>query len=115
MTRADTVGVEFGALGAALAGEVRVSQGFAGMVVAREATLEQAVSRTVVAQQVTINRPSAIGILIAQQVHGNVRPLLDWRGALAAGAVLGIGAAIGIAARTTREAANRGGIGIRRR
>lgn len=106
-TRADTVGVEFGSLGAALAGEVRVSQGFAGMVVAREATLEQAISRTVVAQRVTINRPSAIGILIAQQVEGSVRPLLDWRGALAAGTALGVAALIRTAITATREPAGR--------
>ena len=115
-TRADTVGVEFGAIGAAMAGEVRVSQGFAGSILAREATLEQAIARTVIAQRVTINRPSAIGILIAQQVHGDVKPLLDWRGALAAGAVIGLGAAIGIVVRTGDREVRRRGVGpIRRR
>jgi len=84
-TRADSVGVEFGSLGAALAGEARVTQGFAGIVAAREATVEQAVVRTMIAQRVTINRPSAVLVLIAQRVEGEVRPLLDWRGALVAG------------------------------
>jgi hypothetical protein len=115
-TRADTVGVEFGAVGAAFAGEVRVTQGFAGSILAREATLEQAVARNVIAQRVTINRPSAIGILIAQHVHGDVRPLIDWRGALAAGAVIGLGAAIGIVVRTGEREARRRNLGpIRRR
>ena len=114
-TRADTVGVEFGAIGAALAGEVRVTQGFAGSIIARDATLEQAIARTVIAQRVTINRPSAIGILIAQQVHGDVKPLLDWRGALAAGAVIGLAAAIGIAVRSGEREARRRGLGLARR
>jgi hypothetical protein len=84
-TRADSVGVEFGSIGAALAGEARVSQGFAGVVGAREATIEQAVVRTLIAQRVTILRPSAVLVLIAQKVEGEVRPLLDWRGGVAAG------------------------------
>ena len=87
-----------------------------GSIIAREATLEQGVARNVIAQQVTINRPSAIGILIAQHVDGDVRPMLDWRGALAAGAVIGLGAAIGIAVRTGEREVRRRGIGpIRRR
>jgi len=106
-TRADSVGVEFGAVGAALAGEVRVTQGFAGSVVAREATLEQVISRTVIAQRVAINRPSAIGILIAQHVQGDVRPLLDWRGALAAGVAVGVAAAIGLVVRGGGEQTGR--------
>ncbi len=114
-TRADTVGVEFGAIGAAFAGEVRVTQGFAGSIIAREATLEQGIARNVIAQRVTINRPSAIGILIAQHVHGDVRPILEWRGALAAGAVIGLGAAIGIAVRTGEREARRRGLGPLRR
>ena len=94
-TRADTVSVEFGSIGAALAGEARVSQGYAGLIVAREATVEQALVRTMIAQRVTINRPSAVLILIAQRVDGSVRPLLDWRGALAAG--LGVAAVTAVA------------------
>ena len=94
-TRADTVSVEFGSIGAALAGEARVSQGYAGLLVAREATVEQALVRTMIAQRVTINRPSAVLILIAQRVDGSVRPLLDWRGALAAG--LGVAAVTAVA------------------
>ena len=94
-TRADTVSVEFGSIGAALAGEARVSQGYAGLIVAREATVEQALVRTMIAQRVKINRPSAVLILIAQRVDGSVRPLLDWRGALAAG--LGVAAVTAVA------------------
>jgi hypothetical protein len=42
------------------------------------------------AAHVTIERTTAVGILIAKQVDGSVRPLLDWRGALALGASLGL-------------------------
>ncbi len=38
----------------------------------------------------TIRQPSAVLLLIAGRVEGSVRPLLDWRGGLAAG----IGAAL---------------------
>ena len=103
-TRADTASVEFGSIGAALAGEARLSQGYAGIIVAREATAEQAIVRTMIAQHVTINRPSAVLVLIAQRVDGSVRPLLDWRGALAAG--LGI-AAVTAAVRGASELRDR--------
>jgi hypothetical protein len=88
--RADRLGVEFGSVGAALTGQVKVSQGMAGTVVAREATLEQSLVRTVVAQRVTVNRPTGVLVMIAQHVSGDVRPLLDWRGALVAGAAFGL-------------------------
>ena len=42
--------------------------------------------RTLIAQEVTINRPTGVLVMIAQRVSGDVRPVLDWRGALAAGA-----------------------------
>ncbi|MEO5964741.1 MAG: hypothetical protein ABIR11_04690 [Candidatus Limnocylindrales bacterium] len=100
--RADRVSVEFGGLGAALAGDIRVSQGYAGAVAAREAVIEQAVVRTLVAQHVTINRPSAVLVLIAQKVTGDVRPVLDWRGALAFGAAFGLISAVASAVRRTR-------------
>jgi hypothetical protein len=43
-----------------------------------------------VAQHVTFSRPSAALVLIAQRVSGDVRVLLDWRGALAFGAAFGL-------------------------
>jgi hypothetical protein len=88
--RADRLGVEFGAIGAALAGEARVTQGIAGSVAARDAILEQSLVRTLIAQRVTVNRPTGVLVMIAQQVSGEVRPLLDWRGALVAGAAFGL-------------------------
>jgi hypothetical protein len=88
--KADRLGVEFGSIGVALASEARVSQGVAGSIAAREVTLEQGFVRTMFAQRVVINRPSAVLVMIAQHVSGDVRPLLDWRGALAAGAAIGL-------------------------
>lgn len=88
--RADRVGVEFGSVGASLAGELRVTQGMASSVVAREATLEQSLVRTLIAQRVTVARPTGVLVMIAQHVSGDVRPVVDWRGALAFGAGLGV-------------------------
>ena len=98
--RAEKVGVEFGSVGAALAGELNVSQGFAGTVVARSATIEQGIARTVIAGRVSFSRPSAVLVLIAAKVEGEVRPLLDWRGALAAGTAFGL---ISLIAKAVRE------------
>jgi hypothetical protein len=106
-TRADTASVEFGSMGATLAGEARLSQGYAGIMVAREATVEQALVRTMIAQRVTINRPSAVLVLVAQRVDGSVRPLLDWRGALAAGLGVAAVAALVRGASELRELAAR--------
>ena len=81
---------------------MRVTQGLAGNVVAREATLEQALVRTVIAQRVTIRRPSAVLVLIAARVEGDVRPLLDWRGAIAAVLALGLASAVARGVRARR-------------
>jgi hypothetical protein len=42
------------------------------------------------AVDVTLERATAVGILIAGRVNGSVRPLLDWRSALAFGAAFGL-------------------------
>ena len=83
-----------GALGAAMGGEISVSQGFAGTILTQRATVEQAFVRTMIAQNVEVRRPSAVLIVIAQRVSGDVRVLLDWRGALAFGAAFGVLAAL---------------------
>lgn len=92
--RATTVNIEMGALGAALAGEVSVTQGFARTVVAREVHLDQALAQSILADRVTMKAGSAALIIIARRVDGQVRALLDWRGALALGA--GIGAVVAL-------------------
>ena len=83
------------AVGAAIGDDVRVTQSTSGFVAARgEATVDQSLVGTLIGDRVTIRQPSAVFLLIARQVDGTVRPLLDWRGALAAGAV--VGAVIGL-------------------
>lgn len=88
--RGDRVGVELGALGAGLAGELRITQGAAGTVIARSATVEQSFVRTMIAGEVHAARPMGVFVLLAGRVNGDVRPVLDWRGALAFGAVTGL-------------------------
>jgi len=94
--------VEWGGVGPVAAGEVRVTQGLVGNVLAREATIDQGFVRTLVAQRVTVARPSAALVVLAARVDGEVRALLDWRGALALGLGVGIVTAISRALRRTR-------------
>jgi hypothetical protein len=87
----ERVSVEMGAIGGAFGGEVRVTQSIANYVLSRgDATMDQSFVNTLIADRVTIRQPSAVILLIARHVDGSVRPLLDWRGALAAGAVAGL-------------------------
>jgi len=87
--RAERISVQMGGIGAVMAGEVDLSQGVAGSILAQRARIDQSFVRTLIAQQVEIHRPSAVLVLIAQRVSGDVRPLLDWRGALVLGATFG--------------------------
>ena len=92
--RAERIDIERGALGAALADEVEISQSIVTSVVAREVELGQVVARTIVAAEVTVEQPSLIGVLLAWKVNGDVRPLLDWRGALALGGIVAVALAL---------------------
>jgi hypothetical protein len=87
--RADNVVVEQGALGAALADRVEVSRGYARSILARQVQLDSAAARVIVAADVTAER-TAVMFLIARRVAGDVRVLLDWRGAVAFGAAVGL-------------------------
>ena len=90
IARADRVTVGMGAVGLAVAGAVDVNRGFARTVIARDVRLEQAGARTVIANTATFDRTSGALVVIAARAEGNVRTLLDWRGALAFGAAFGI-------------------------
>jgi hypothetical protein len=61
---------------------------------ARDVTLDQGAVWNLAAGRVTFRRSGFAGIVIARQVDGEVRALLDWRGALAFGAVVGLLVAI---------------------
>ena len=88
--RADRVAVDRGSVGAALTGDLQVTQGMARTVLAREAHIEQSYVRTLIAGRVVAERPTGVLVMIARHVSGDIRPVLDWRGALAAGAGLGL-------------------------
>jgi hypothetical protein len=92
--RGDRVSVEMGAIGGAIAGEVRITQGAAGTILARDVRIEQAGIRTIIANHVHVERTTGVLFLIARRVDGDVRALLDWRGALAFGAAFGIVASL---------------------
>lgn len=93
--RADTLEVQRGAVGAAMSNELTVTQGAVGTVLAGNARLDQSIARVLVARHVVVERPSIVGVLVARRVSGDVRVLLDWRGALILGAVLGLIARVG--------------------
>jgi hypothetical protein len=89
--RGDRVSLEMGAVGAAVGDDVRVTQSVAGFVAGRgDATVDQSLVSTLIGDRITMRQPSAVLVLIARHVDGSVRPLLDWRGALAAGAAVGL-------------------------
>jgi hypothetical protein len=67
-----------------------MSQSAARSIVAREAHLEQSAAQMIVAQEVHIEKGSNALIVIARRVDGEVRTLLDWRGAIALGAAFGV-------------------------
>ena len=78
-----------------------MTQGYARAVLARDVHIRQGGAGSVVAANVTFEKQSGAFLLLARRVEGEVRTVLDWRGALAAGAALGI--AIGLLARRKHE------------
>ncbi len=86
--RADSISVDQGAVGAAMADRVEISRGYARSILARQVQLDRAAARVIVAADVKAER-SAVMFLVARRVSGDVRVLLDWRGALAFGAIAG--------------------------
>jgi hypothetical protein len=90
VARADRLTVRQGGVGAAMAGSFELTQGGVRSVLARDARLEQSFAQSIMANQVTMGRGSGALVVIARRVQGDVRVLLDWRGALAFGAALGL-------------------------
>jgi hypothetical protein len=88
--RADRIDVQMGAIGAVMSRDLSITQGGAGSVLAQDVQVDQSFVRTLVAREVTFRKPSAALVVIAQRVSGDVRVLLDWRGALAFGAAFGL-------------------------
>lgn len=92
--RGERISVELGAIGVAIGSDVSVTQGFARTVLARNAVVHQGGARTIVAGNVTLEGKSSTIILVARKVEGDVRTVLDWRGALAVGAGLALAAGL---------------------
>jgi hypothetical protein len=90
LARAERVSVEMGGIGLAIGGDVRVTQGGVSNILARDVTIEQAGVRTIVANNVKVERTTGVFVMIARHVEGDVRTILDWRGAIAFGAAFGV-------------------------
>lgn len=90
LARADRVSVEMGGMGISFAREAHLTQGAARSLIAQDVHVDQSLVGTALAGRVTFNRPSGIFLLIAGRVEGPVQALLDWRGAIAFGAAVGL-------------------------
>lgn len=88
--RADSVTIEQGLAGGVLARTVDIRQGIARTVVAQRVEVSQSFVRSVVASEVHIMPSTNVGLLFARRVEGDVKVLLDWRGAAILGAVAGL-------------------------
>ncbi|HEY8633235.1 MAG TPA: hypothetical protein VIL50_08775, partial [Candidatus Limnocylindrales bacterium] len=62
----------------------------AGSILARDVRIEQSAVRMLVANEVHAERTTGVLVLIARKVEGDVRTVLDWRGAIAFGAAFGV-------------------------
>jgi hypothetical protein len=89
--RADAIDVGQGFVGTALGGQIHARQAFVRFAAARDAIhLEQALAMTAIANHVHISPRSFVLFLVARSADGEVRPVFDWRGALAFGAAFGL-------------------------
>lgn len=87
LAQAERISLEMGAIGAAVGNAVEVRQGLSRLTAARESVrMEQSGALAVLANRVEVGRQSGIVFLFARNVHGDVRPLFDWRAGLAFGA-----------------------------
>ncbi len=82
---AESVSITQGGASRIDAREVSITQGGAGIVRTDSIRLEQASSAfAVLAGRATLAPGSRVFVLLARQSSGDVRPIVDWRGALAA-------------------------------
>jgi hypothetical protein len=94
IAQGERVSAELSGLGLAIAGEVAMTQSMARTILARDVNIHQGGAVALVAREVNIEGPSGAFLLLAQKVNGNVRTIVDWRGALVIGA--GLVAAAGL-------------------
>jgi hypothetical protein len=87
--RVEHLSADRSAVGAVMAGNVEVSRGYVRSILARQVQLDRGAARVVIAADVRAHQ-SAVMFLVARRVSGEMRVLLDWRGALAFGAAAGV-------------------------
>lgn len=86
---ATTVSISQGGAARVTADEMTISQGGVGMARTEHLTVGEGGSAfAVMADDATVEDGASIFMLVAGQVSGDVRPVLDWRSALALGAGL---------------------------
>jgi len=109
MARGRDVRIGQAAVALAVGDEIELRQSTVRFALARESVrLETAAAATVIGGHVDVGPRAAVAVLIAGHVEGDVRPLLDWRGAVVFGAVFAlVGAAAG------RRAPRKGGPRLR--
>lgn len=90
LARADRVSVEMGGVGLSLAREATLTQGGARTIIAQDVHVDQGLVGTAFAGKVSFAQPSGVFLLIAGRTEGPVKAAMDWRGALAFGAVFGL-------------------------
>jgi hypothetical protein len=89
--RAETLDIAQAGVMGALAGELSMELSAARFVGARESVrLEQSAALVALGNHVEVAPNSAVGVLIARTVDGDVRPLFDWRAAAVFGAMAGL-------------------------
>ncbi len=80
-----------GAIAHAQVQDLAVRQGAVALVESSaHVRLEQSAVGAVVGDEVEIGAGSVAFVVVAREVHGDVRPVVDWRGALAFGVALGL-------------------------
>jgi len=90
LARAERVSTDMGAIALAVTGESKVQRSFVRAMFARDVSVDQGAVWNLAAGRVTFQRQGFAGIVVAGRVDGEVRAILDWRGAIAFGAVAGI-------------------------
>ncbi|HXR27614.1 MAG TPA: hypothetical protein VN771_07105 [Candidatus Baltobacteraceae bacterium] len=80
-----------GAIAHAQVQDLAVRQGAVALVQSSaHVRLDQSAVGAVVGDQVELGAGSVAFLVVAREVHGDVKPLIDWRGALAFGVALGL-------------------------
>lgn len=88
---ADTVSLQQGGAGRVNAREMSVSMGAVGLARADSLRLQNGASGfAVVSQQASVEEGASVFMLVARNVTGDIRPVLDWRAAAAFGLAFGL-------------------------